>query len=1648
MTKTKEWHTRAFYILIALALVASTWLVGVMPRSSATRVGADPAAGELIVYIERPAKDASFDVGDEFYVNAVVGYKDIEEKGSASVDASVTINTGANAELVYGETATKSVTINRNCVADVWWKVRCSGEGSTTITVTATAGALSNYYTVTIYQGTPPPPCKLDIDIIEPESTLYVDPCDDFVVKATFKNEAGFTIENVVAYIDIEGPASLTAGNRATIALGDILSGDTQEVAWNLHCDGVGTVYITVGATADNLSDDEICQGRVTVKQGEEPSPPQACFSVIVNAPEEVCTTGCGYNSYQVKAIITNNCDDTCSNVTATISKTAGSQYATIEPPLTQSVGDIDPGKSKTVTWNVTCTGIGSVTFRVDAAGAESGCSASDTATTQQKRVLIDLIEPESYQTVHHNICQDFNVTANITNCDCFGMQNVTVQLDLPDSVCITNNTSIQITQYDKFTNQTYEWTINPNDLADPEKIPFPSFCACCVYTIKWINLHCCKSTPNLGQTAEEVYVKVWDGSTLVDQDYFRVMQTEKAHLAAGVEVYLGSDEAPWPTTPIDAVAVDQDFIIVVPVMNLGEATAENVSVTVNITGDTNCTAPHEFNLGDIPGREAKKAFLSCQCSGEDDLTITITDLSGTDAVTGKDIPAANLFRCGSKQIKQIPIEIEIIQPEDGEEFNCSDIFAVKAKITNSSTDEDNDLEDVTATINWSGPGGAELLPDQQRTISLGDVEHRKWAEAGWNFHCTSMGDVTFTVTFASANPLWRGSKSVTISQEAIAKLEVERLSPSWRWPSYYATGEEFVVSAEVCNYGPQPAENVVASVSYNVDVVEVVSESEVDLGTIDPGECKFVSFTMRGIAAGTGCGPEDADIEIVAEAPCAESDSSGMGRIYIYPAAKLVAEIVSAPRTVEVGDEFTVTARVTNVGWADASQVKLTIDTGANAALGVGESPVKTVGTLVGHGQNGTALVTWTLQCEGPGKSTITVTPSGNDECGGHTQKVCGYYYGLDGEPYPGSGCWYEYFADPGAPVRFIEPASTTVEQVEPAQLVMDITFPGNGYDARVGEGFPVAGFVQNIGGVTAQNVVATLSVDANASITTPSVSLGNIDPGQRAIAMWYVQCTGEGFSVFTATADADNAAPAIDMVTVKQGEPRKAQLVVEIQSPKNGDQITEGEDFPVTARITNIGSVTASGVNVSIDPGDNASVVSGPSGTWPISLGVNDQVIASWMLSCDNAGFSVIVVSASGTNSNTARDSVTVKQVPSPQPFLTVSVSAPAQIYEGATYFVTAVVTNTGGGDATDVAATISISGAASTAEPLTQTIGDISAGSSAVVDWAVSCTGQGGVNIAVTASGTGTNTAAASVAVQQTIDPEAWIQYLRSISATLVEIRDGLAVINTTLGQIKVSLDSINATLVEIKDGLATINTTLGQIKVSLDAINATLVSIEGDLVTIHTDLGDITVAIDEILGTTPLVFVTSPNGGEAYVVDGSSVTIPITWVARDDVTPQGSLLITLKYSSDNGASWTTIASSVANSGVYAWLAPAINSDRCLVKVEARDADGNVGFDTSNAVFSVTTCVDSPAIGVGLASIADKLVLAYGFYPGEGVAGWTIYNPDWATTHPEWNTLTTLYKGRGYFIKVDSACTLVYCGQSYPLSAGWNLIGWQGA
>ena len=94
----------------------------------------------------------------------------------------------------------------------------------------------------------------------------------------------------------------------------------------------------------------------------------------------------------------------------------------------------------------------------------------------------------------------------------------------------------------------------------------------------------------------------------------------------------------------------------------------------------------------------------------------------------------------------------------------------------------------------------------------------------------------------------------------------------------------------------------------------------------------------------------------------------------------------------------------------------------------------------------------------------------------------------------------------------------------------------------------------------------------------------------------------------------------------------------------------------------------------------------------------------------------------------------------------------------------------------------------------------------------------------------------------------------------------------------------------------------------------------------------------------------ITVTSANGGETWQ---GRTTKAITWTNL----PGASGQYTLRYSTNNGSTWTTIASNITGN-TYNWVVPNLNSAQCLIRV--LDYVNTCKFDDSDAPFSIVPAI----------------------------------------------------------------------------------------
>ena len=209
-------------------------------------------------------------------------------------------------------------------------------------------------------------------------------------------------------------------------------------------------------------------------------------------------------------------------------------------------------------------------------------------------------------------------------------------------------------------------------------------------------------------------------------------------------------------------------------------------------------------------------------------------------------------------------------------------------------------------------------------------------------------------------------------------------------------------------------------------------------------------------------------------------------------PYAELTANITAPVNGVDImgGDEFTVSANVTNIGTWKAQDVMATIGISGNATLKAGQVATKSVAAGE-FGVNWSAVVNWTLVCTGGGAVSMNVTPSGKDD--GTLNDII--------------------------PSR-LHPDTVSIKQ----EKVLEVTiFTPDGTAFNVTDEFHVTAKVENISSLNATDVNLTISIDRYAQLKAGEYATRTVGPlNSHAISTnytWTLQCTDDGFSRITVT-------------------------------------------------------------------------------------------------------------------------------------------------------------------------------------------------------------------------------------------------------------------------------------------------------------------------------------------------------------------------------------------------------------------------------------------------------------------------------------------------------------------------------------------------
>ncbi len=178
-------------------------------------------------------------------------------------------------------------------------------------------------------------------------------------------------------------------------------------------------------------------------------------------------------------------------------------------------------------------------------------------------------------------------------------------------------------------------------------------------------------------------------------------------------------------------------------------------------------------------------------------------------------------------------------------------------------------------------------------------------------------------------------------------------------------------------------------------------------------------------------------------------------------------------------------------------------------------------------------------------------------------------------------------------------------------------------------------------------------------------------------------------------------------------------------------------------------------------------------------------------------------------------------------------------------------------------------------------------------------------------------------------------------------------------------------------------------------------------------------------------TPRITVLTPNGGENLI---TGEIVSITWTSKFVST------VNVDYSTDNGATWSSIATNLpASPGTCSWTVPDLSSSLALVRVvEATSASAS---DVSDATFQILRA--DVTVGWNLLSLDRRppdprpTVL----YP-QATSNAFTYQAGYVSAD-------TLVPGVGFWLKFPAPFDIVMTGDSVraetlAVQAGWNMIG----
>ncbi len=1048
---------------------------------------------------------------------------------------------------------------------------------------------------------------------------------------------------------------------------------------------------------------------------------------------------------FDVTATIKNTGGEDASNVVVTLTLNG---YASLPAGDTgvRTFASIGDGEVEEVTWsNITCDTNGDVIITVTAS-AFNAPEASATVTIHQNSLVVNIERPVTSTIIA--VGSTFYVNAVITNVSPEPMEGAQA------TITITGNASLHPDE-----GETKDVLVPGQDEGT-----IPAWSSAEV----WWRVDC----TGLGDVTIEVEAQATasTGTELEGSDSVTVHQRDVWLVAEIIEPPFKLADGSQRPPDGYSVCESNNFVVKAIITNIHNSTINGVFATITVpTGASLVDDPETWTIGTLaPGKSAEVAWnLHCEEAGSVEITVT----PGGSGVSGRVLE-------DSVTVKQRALEphISVVISSDRDKVctgTCHNTFIVTATITNSGCAA---ATGVSATLAQVDGDGTVTIANPTQTV--GTVPGLGGSRTvTWTVTCTGADDVELQVEVDPGDIL---SNPITVEQcrEFVVEItEIARLDGTPQ--TTFSTEQEFTVTARFTNCRIERSDlraridlsniGAVLAPGSNVTLKFYNAAGELtSTETVPAAEtviirhlcaCCYVDITWQLECINSTDGTISVEAWTATGVPLGDDESDEIAQewkahlvsgIGVYPGSLSEGTMETTPSDeVDIGEKFTVVAKVTNIGEAAATDVVVSIN--VSGAASPSGTMSRTIAKIPG---GGSAKAIFELTCTGAGTVTITnpdnpmlaLKLEGKDENTGaaipaaNINVVCAVRVTQVAPPPP-----------PGLQVVIIQPVTCTVFNLD------DV--------------FAVKALITNTGGATASVTAEIYWEDEDGDPYSGAAPLGGqplertigaILPGATEEVSWVMRCTGMGDVTITVFAGASGYGEVSDSVLIHQvGVP---ELSVEILSPGNWTYIATSQEFAITAKVYNAGA-TATGVSVKleipeVDEGQwdgepYATIVSGANPVFVGDLGYGEYEIVSWTVHADSTwmkgnqtAWVTFNVTASATNvprTDWPEDWVVIGIYPAAH--LVVEILAPqdgSQMTVCDEFAVTARIYNTGQADAWEVSATLSVEPQGSariTRGGYTQYVGTLvgwGTGDYADVSWTLHCKEACNSVITVTAQG----------------------------------------------------------------------------------------------------------------------------------------------------------------------------------------------------------------------------------------------------------------------------------------------------------------------